>query len=71
MWMTEYINAIKRHLRDTYKFVPDKVLSNDEPCFNSIPDGEYPMIIDGKLDNVKITSGFINCCNFEESVKNA
>lgn len=62
--MLQYIRAIKINLRDQYKFVPSKV-DCGEPCFEHIPDGDYPMKIDGKLDNVKIIKGAINCCNFD------
>jgi hypothetical protein len=31
-----------------------------------VPDGEYPMTIDGKLDHVRVEGGKINCCNFED-----
>ena len=31
----------------------------------SVPDGEYPMIIDGKLDFVRVISGKIHCCNYD------
>jgi hypothetical protein len=66
MWMTDYIREIKSQFRDVYKFIPDRVVDGGEPCFNNIPDGEYPMTIEGKLDNVKIIDGKINCCNFKD-----
>lgn len=31
----------------------------------NVPDGEYPMEIDGKVDKVRIVNGFIHCCNFQ------
>ncbi len=31
-----------------------------------VPDGEYPMTIYGKVDNVRIVDGRINCCNFDK-----
>ena len=63
MWMTDYIREIKIQFRDTYNFIPDRFVDG-EPCFNHIPDGEYPMIIEDKLDKVRIIDGKINCCNF-------
>lgn len=42
------------------------VANNTEPFFDNIPDGDYPMTINGKLDNVKLMNGFISCCNFDE-----
>lgn len=65
MWMTQYILEIKKQLRDVYKFVPSRIVE-DEPCFDNIPDGEYPMIISGKLDRVKIIEGKFSCCNFDK-----
>ena len=67
MWMTQYIKEIKRQFHKVYKFVPVEMVG-DEPVFahNQIPDGEYPMTIDGKLDRVKLTAGAISCCNFEK-----
>lgn len=64
MWMTEYIREIKKQFRDKYGFKPNRTVGG-EPCFESIPDGEYPMTIDGKLDKVKIVDGSISCCNFK------
>lgn len=66
MWMTCYINEIKRQFRDKYNFIPTGG-TESEPLFNnSIPDGEYPMEIDGKIDNVKIKDSAISCCNFDK-----
>ncbi len=65
MWMSDYIRAIKNQFRDKYGFKPSRVVDG-EPCFTDIPEGVYPMKIDGKLDHVEITSGgSISCCNFE------
>lgn len=65
--MIAYINAIKRQMIDQYKFPEDP---NNPGCvLGNVPDGEYPMTIDGKLDNVKIKNGMINCCNFETTDK--
>lgn len=62
--MTEYIRAIKRKLATQYHFKPSRVVG-DEPCFENLPDGVYPMEIDGRLDKVKIEGGKISCCNFQ------
>ena len=67
MWMTNYINEIKKQLRDTYHFVPKSEVGG-EPLFDNVPDGEYPMTIEGKLDKVRIVNGSIHCCNFDETV---
>jgi hypothetical protein len=64
MWMTQYIMEIKKQFRDVYGFVPSRIVAG-EPCFDDIPDGEYPMTIKGKLDRVKIAGGRISCCNFD------
>lgn len=63
--MLDYIAEIKRRLRDDYHFVPDRV-ERGEPCFDHVPDGEYPMEIDGKLDKVRIENGRIFCCNYAD-----
>jgi hypothetical protein len=62
MWMTSYISEIKRQFRDKYKFVPSGG-TEQEPLFDSIPDGTYPMEIDGKMDYVVIKGDSISCCN--------
>jgi hypothetical protein len=66
MWMTDYIRAVKRQFRDVYHFVPVRG-TDDDPTFaeGAIPDGEYPMVIEGELDRVRIEDGKISCCNFE------
>lgn len=66
MWMSDYIRAVKQCLRDEHGFSP-KESSDDEndPIFDGIPDGVYPMTIEGRLDRVRIEDGRINCCNFD------
>lgn len=59
MWMTEYIQEIQRQLITKYAF---KRGGND--CPQDVPDGAYPMIIEGQLDLVIIRNGGIWCCNF-------
>ena len=63
--MIEYINAIKRQFRDVYGFTPLPGSTEKEPLV-SVPDGEYPMTIDGRLDRVRIVDDKIHCCNFEQ-----
>ena len=62
--MFRYLSAVKRGFRDKYNFIPIEGSTDNEPLFENIPDGDYPMEIDGKVDNVKIINGTINCCNF-------
>lgn len=62
MWMTAYIDEIKRQFITVYGFkenpeVPGSPLD--------VPDGEYPMTIEGRVDHVKIVNGKINCGNFD------
>ena len=63
MWMTDYVKAVKRKLRDQYGFVPREGSSAEDPCFDDIPDGDYPMEIEGQLDDVKIVDGKFHLCN--------
>lgn len=64
MWMTSYIVAIQRQLIDQYGFPenPDRAGT----ILGDVPDGEYPMTIEGRLDHVRIKDGKISCCNFDE-----
>jgi len=63
MWMTNYISAIKRGLRDQYNC--EQIGGTQEEPLVLAKDGEYPMHIEGKLDNVLIKDGKINCCRFD------
>ena len=65
MWMTDYIREIKCQFRDVYRFKPVPGSSEEDPIFKEIPDGEYPMTIEGQVDKVCIKNGGIFCCNFE------
>lgn len=65
MWMITYIREIKRQFRDVYKFTPLPGSTEDEPLVE-VPDGEYLMTIEGKVDHVRIVGGNIHCCNFDE-----
>ena len=64
--MVDYINAVKRGLRDEHGFVPNGG-TDSEPLFadDAMPDGVYPVNIEGRLDRVRIERGRIYCCNFE------
>ena len=67
--MIGYINAVKRGFRDQCGCIPTGG-TDHEPLFDNIPDGIYPMEINGRMDYVKIVNGIINCCNFEPDVPN-
>lgn len=62
MWMTDYIREIQRQLVERYGFA-ERADAPGVPV--DVPDGEYPMTIDGKLDRVLVQRGKISCCNFE------
>lgn len=64
MDMVLYIMAVKRALRDQHGFTPLPGSNKEDPRLE-IPDGEYSVTIDGKVDRVKIEKGHIGCCNFE------
>lgn len=57
--MLDYIHQIQRKLIKDYGFKP-----GDNGLPQNVPDGAYPMMIDGKLDLVIIRNGAIWCCNF-------
>ena len=54
MWMTQFVMEVKRRLRDEFGLVPDRVVENDEPCFETVPDGIYPMQIEDKDEPVVV-----------------
>ena len=63
MWMTDYVREIKRQFVEVYGFKPLPGSTKYE--YNvDVPDGEYPMTIENKLDKVRIENGKISCCNF-------
>ena len=62
MWMTSYIREIQRQFVSHYGF-DERPDAPGVPV--AVPDGEYPMMIEGKLDRVRIQAGKISCCNFE------
>lgn len=63
--MLEYISEIKRQLISRFGLKEDP----DRPgLLLDVPDGQYPMDINGKLDFVRVKDGKISCCNFAVSV---
>lgn len=70
--MLEYIAAVKRGFRDTHGFKPTDG-PEVSPVFGEgqIPDGEYPMVINGRVDHVQLVGGMIHCTRFEECGKPA
>ena len=61
MWMTDYIAEIQKQFIDKYGFEENP----EKPGLPiGVPDGEYPMKIEGEIDNVTVKDGIINCCNF-------
>ena len=62
MWFIDYIDEIKRQFITKYGFKENPEIPGIPM---NVPDGEYPMEIDGKTDNVKIVDGKIRCRNFE------
>ena len=65
MWITAYILEIKKQLRDTHHIKPTRMVG-EEPLFDDLPDGDYPMVIEGKLDRVRVVNGRFECCRFDE-----
>lgn len=68
MWMTGYAREILKAFRDQHGFTPTGG-TDDEPTFadGTIPPGEYPMTINGKVDRVRLNDKYqIKCCNFDE-----
>lgn len=58
MWMTNYIDAIKRKLIDQYGFSENP----DMPgcVLGDVPDGTYPMTIDNQMIQVDIIDGLVH-----------
>jgi hypothetical protein len=63
--MLGYIEKIHQLFITQYRF-PENPSKPGLPV--GVPDGQYPMVIDGKLDFVRVIMGKISCCNFEASV---
>lgn len=64
MWMTSYIAAVKRGLRDQHGFTPTGG-ADEEPLFTNVPDGEYPIEINGRMDQVRVEGDKLHVCNFD------
>ena len=62
MWGTQYIQEIQKQFISCYNFKP-----NENGLPSDVPDGEYPMWVEGRYDLVKIKNGMISCCNFDAS----
>ena len=62
MWMSTYIQKIQKQFITTYKF-KENPKKRGLPIH--VPDGEYPMKINGKVDNVHVKNGKIACLNFK------
>jgi hypothetical protein len=54
--MTDYTREVKRQLRDVYRLTPSRTIG-DEPCFDHIKDGIYPMVIGGRQEYPVIIAG--------------
>jgi hypothetical protein len=60
--MVGYIDEIKKQFISVYGFKENP----EKPGLPmDVPDGEYPMEIEGKIDKVRIENGKIYCCNFK------
>jgi hypothetical protein len=64
MHMLAYIAKIQRLLISQYGFAPRADAPGIPAC---VPDGDYPMLIEGKHDQVQIKDGYIHCCNFSHN----
>ncbi len=62
MWHTIYIEEIQKQFIKTYGF---KENPEKPGILLDVPDGKYPMKVEGKTDNVCIINGRIHCCNFQ------
>lgn len=60
--MIQYISKIQRAFIDQHGFA-EHLDRPDIPV--NVPDGEYPIVIDGRLDMVEIKGGLVGCCNFD------
>ncbi|MDO8507382.1 MAG: hypothetical protein Q7S53_02345 [bacterium] len=64
LWMSDYIRKVQRYFIDKLDYPEDP---NKPGMPVGVPDGEYPMLIEGRLDKVRIVDGGnISCCNFGE-----
>lgn len=66
MQMLEYISAVQRKLIDEYGLAE----RSDAPGIpESVPDGEYPMTIDGRMDWVFVKDGQLHCCSWARKAR--
>ncbi len=70
MGITEYMREVKTALRTQHHLRPSRVVE-DQPLFDYLHDGDYPMVIAGKLDRVRVVEGRFECCRFDEPVPRA
>lgn len=56
MWMTDMVREAKRQLRDVFGIEPSRTI-DDEPCFDRVKDGIYPMRMAGKVEHVAVIDG--------------
>ena len=70
MWHTNYISEIQRQFVEVYGFPRRAPMSGYPetkrevvPKLGSVPDGTYPMTIEGKVDKVRVVDGTIHCLN--------
>jgi hypothetical protein len=59
-WIAAFIRALKRGLRDEHGLEPAKVVGkppDEDLFFDSVPDGEYPMVIDGHKEKLVLQDG--------------
>ena len=61
MWMNDYIRTIQQLLISEFGLAEDP---NKPGIPLDVPDGDYPMMIEGKLDRVRVEDGKIYCCNY-------
>jgi len=70
VWHTNYISEIQRQFVEVYGFPRRAPMSGCPetrkeivPKLDSVPDGVYPMTIEGKVDKVRVVDGTIHCLN--------
>ncbi len=54
MWMTVLAQEVKRQFLDVYRMTPTRTVDG-EPCFDRIPDGIYPMQIEGRTEYICVS----------------
>ena len=57
-----YFSAVHRGLRDIYGLTINVDKSTEDfPVFDNVPDGNYPMVINGRLDKIKVKDNELAC----------